>query len=308
MGTGTYTILAQTAADALGVPVERVTTKLGDSRLPRAPVAGGSQLANLMTAAVHKTALAARDELIVLGLTDPNSPLRDQANTLVIADGRIAPPSGSGITIAELMAATGRDVIEVTRDTLPSAERSSDERLKYFTTLGGMERGTDIPVSRHSFCAHFIEVRVDEDFGTVRVSRVVTALDAGRLYNPRLADSQFKGGIVMGIGMALLEEGIDRPAQRAHSQREPCGLSDRDKCGRARISRRYRSAFLTTMQPRWAARRWVSSRLSVLRQRSRMQFSTRPASASAAFRSLWKVCCEVIVLQARSRDVRSEQS
>jgi Aerobic-type carbon monoxide dehydrogenase, large subunit CoxL/CutL homologs len=58
MGTGTYTILAQTAADAIGVPVERVAVKLGDSALPRAPVAGGSQLANLMTGAVHKAALA----------------------------------------------------------------------------------------------------------------------------------------------------------------------------------------------------------------------------------------------------------
>jgi xanthine dehydrogenase YagR molybdenum-binding subunit len=110
-----------------------------------------------------------------------------------------------------LMAATGRDVLEVTRDTLPRKERSSAERLKFFTTLGGMERGTSIPKSRHSFCAHFVEVRVDEDLGTIRVSRVVSALDAGRLYNPKLADSQFKGGIVMGIGMALLEEGITDP-------------------------------------------------------------------------------------------------
>ncbi|RWQ60387.1 MAG: xanthine dehydrogenase family protein molybdopterin-binding subunit, partial [Mesorhizobium sp.] len=60
----------------------------------------------------------------------------------------------------------------------------------------------------HSWCAHFIEVRVDEDFGTVRVSRVVSALDSGRLYNPKLAESQWKGGIIMGIGQALLEEGI----------------------------------------------------------------------------------------------------
>ena len=59
--------------------------------------------------------------------------------------------------------------------------------------------------------ADTLAVRVDEDFGTIRVSRVVSALDAGRLYNPKLADSQFKGGIVMGIGMALLEEGITDP-------------------------------------------------------------------------------------------------
>lgn len=211
MGTGTYTILAQTAADALGVPVEDVEVSLGDSRLPRAPVAGGSQLANLMVGAVHKTALAARDELVTLGLTDPNSPLRDLANTLRIEGGRIGAPRGDTISLPELLGATGRDVIEVKRDTLPDGEMSPEERLKYFTTVSAMERGAGVPVSRHSFCAHFIEVKVDEDFGTVRVSRVVTAVDAGRLYNPRLADSQFKGGIVMGIGMALLEEGVTDP-------------------------------------------------------------------------------------------------
>ncbi|SON53931.1 Xanthine dehydrogenase molybdenum-binding subunit [Hartmannibacter diazotrophicus] len=211
MGTGTYTILAQTAADALGVPVERVEVKLGDSRLPRAPVAGGSQLANLMVGAVHKTALAAREDLIALGLSDPNSPLQNQANTLIIEDGMIGPPRGPAIPLGDLLTATGRDALEVTRDTLPEKERTAEERLSMFTSLAGMERGPGIPKSRHSFCAHFVEVLVDEDFGTVRVSRVVSAVDAGRLYNPKLADSQFKGGIIMGIGMALLEEGITDP-------------------------------------------------------------------------------------------------
>lgn len=211
MGTGTYTILAQTAADALGVPMESVEVKLGDSRLPRAPVAGGSQLANLMTAAVHKAALATRDELIALGLTDPASPLNNAANTLEIADGRIGASRGEAIPISELLAAVGRDVLEVNRDTLPAGERTPEERLQFFTTMAGMERGDNLKHSRHSFCAHFFEVKVDEDFGTVRVSRVVTAVDAGRLYNPKLADSQFKGGIIMGIGMALLEEGLTDP-------------------------------------------------------------------------------------------------
>ena len=211
MGTGTYTIIAQTAAEVLGVPVETVTVRLGDSRLGRAPVAGGSQLANLITAAVHKTALAARDELITLGLTDPNSPLRDQANTLTVENGKIGASRGDAISIGELLSAIGRDHLEVTRDTLPEADRTPEERQRMFSTLAGRGAFPEAAVSRHSFCAHFIEVRVDEDFGTVRVSRVVTALDAGRLYNPKLAESQFKGGIVMGIGMALLEEGVTDP-------------------------------------------------------------------------------------------------
>jgi xanthine dehydrogenase YagR molybdenum-binding subunit len=210
MGTGTYTILAQTAADAIGVPVDRVAVKLGDSALPRAPVAGGSQLANLMTGAVHKAALAAREELIGLAINDPQSPFREmQANTLVIAQGRISSPreEGSGIPIAELMQRLGRDRIETLRDTLP-AGRSEEDRYKNWTTIAGMLSPTDGDYSLHSWCAHFVEVRVDEDFGTVRIARMVSALDSGRLYNPKLAESQWKGGIIMGIGQALLEEGI----------------------------------------------------------------------------------------------------
>jgi len=214
MGQGTYTILAQTAADAIGLPVDKVSTKLGDSALPRAPVAGGSQLANLLTGAVHKAALAARDELIGLAINDPNSPFRDlQANTLVIANGEISSPRGDGpaISIAELMRLIGREKIEALRDTLPDAARSEDDRYRNFTTIATMRSPTDGDYSLHSWCAHFVEVRVDEDFGTVRVSRVVSAFDSGRVYNPKLAESQWKGGIIMGIGQALLEEGLVDP-------------------------------------------------------------------------------------------------
>ncbi len=70
---------------------------------------------------------------------------------------------------------------------------------------------TDGDYSMHSWVAHFVEVRVDEDFGTVRVSRVVTAIDCGRLYNPRLAEGQIRGGVIMGLGTALLEERLVDP-------------------------------------------------------------------------------------------------
>jgi xanthine dehydrogenase YagR molybdenum-binding subunit len=210
MGQGTYTILAQTAAEVLGLPVEQVDVKLGDSILPGAPVAGGSQLANLMTAAVHKAANSARDELIGLAINDPQSPFRSlQANTLTIADGVISPPrGGGGMAIQELLRRLGRDKIESLRDTLPDNANSADDKYTTFTTIARMRSPTEGDYSLHAWCVHFIEVRVDEDFGTVRVSRVVSALDSGRLYNPKLAESQWKGGIIMGIGQALLEEGI----------------------------------------------------------------------------------------------------
>ena len=211
MGQGTYTILAQAASEVLGIPVERVTVKLGDSALPRAPVAGGSQLANLMMGAVHKAALAARDELIGLAINHPESPFRDvQANTLSIAEGRIKEPrgEGEGIAIAELMQRIGRDKIEALRDTLAENGIAAEKRHENFTTIATMRLPTDGDYSLHSWCAHFVEVRVDEDFGTVRVKRMVSAFDSGRLYNPKLAESQIKGGIIMGIGQALLEEGV----------------------------------------------------------------------------------------------------
>jgi xanthine dehydrogenase YagR molybdenum-binding subunit len=214
MGQGTYTILAQTASEALGVPVENVAVKLGDSALPRAPVAGGSQLANLMTGAVHKAARAARDELIGLAINHPDSPFRSAAaNTLVIADGRLTLPRGDGpnLSIAELMTRIGRDRIEVLRDTLPENARTSEDRYRNFTTVATMRSPTEGDYSLHSWCAHFVEVRVDEDFGTVRLTRMVSAFDSGRIYNPKLAESQWKGGIIMGIGQALLEEGLVDP-------------------------------------------------------------------------------------------------
>ena len=208
MGQGTYTILAQTAAEALGVPVERVAVRLGDSTMPPAPVGGGSQLANIMVGAVHKAALAARDELIGLGLNDPKSPFRDlQANTLAVENGRI-----NSMAIGDFLQAIGRERVEALRDTF--AENgliNADDRFRNYTTITTMRAPTDGDHSIHSWCAHFIEVRVDEDFGTVRVSRVVSALDCGRIYNPKLAESQWKGGIIMGIGQALLEEGIVDP-------------------------------------------------------------------------------------------------
>ncbi|WP_119269259.1 xanthine dehydrogenase family protein molybdopterin-binding subunit [Taklimakanibacter deserti] len=210
MGQGTYTILAQTAAEVLGLAVEKVDVKLGDSELPGAPVAGGSQLANLMTGAVHKAASSARDELIGLAISDPKSPFgRLQANTLAIADGRISSPRGKeSLSIAELMQRLGRDRIESLRDTLPENANSAEDKHTTFTTITRMRSPTEGDYSLHAWCVHFIEVRVDEDFGTVRVSRVVSALDSGRLYNPKLAESQWKGGIIMGIGQALLEEGL----------------------------------------------------------------------------------------------------
>jgi len=215
MGTGAYTILAQTAAAVFGVPVARVRVRLGDSSLPRAPVAGGSQMAGLMTGAVDKAARAARDELIGLALNDPRSPLRGMANTLEVENGQLVPPRGEAppLPIAALLEATGRDRIEALRDTLAENGLTREDRYRAFTTISSMRPPTDGDYSMHSWCAHFVEVAVDKSLCSIRLRRIVTAFDAGRLYNPQLAESQIKGGIIMGIGQALLEGGVIDPRQ-----------------------------------------------------------------------------------------------
>lgn len=209
MGTGTYTILAQTAAEVLGVPINHVLVSLGDTTLPRAPVAGGSQLANLLTAAVHKTAVAARDELLAIAATDARSPLfGSNVADLAWTNGSVhlARRPGRGTSMAQLLTATGRERVEVARDTF--ADGATDkERDAADRGFSQMRKPTDGGVAAYSWSAIFVEVRVDEDFGTIRVSRMVGAFDCGRLYNPTLAESQWIGGMVMGVGQALLESG-----------------------------------------------------------------------------------------------------
>jgi xanthine dehydrogenase YagR molybdenum-binding subunit len=209
MGTGTYTILAQTAADALGVPVENVVVRLGDTILPRSALAGGSQQANNLSGAVDKAARNAVEALLALAASDSKSPLQG-ANVadLTFENGTVRParrPAG-GVSIAELLKAVGMGKLEVEGNTFaPGAtEDMKNAADRSFAQLKGAVEGG---VSAHSWCAQFVEVSVDEDFGTIRVKRMVSAFDSGRIFNPKLAESQWISGMVMGLGQTLLEEG-----------------------------------------------------------------------------------------------------
>ena len=138
MGQGTYTILAQSAAEVFGIPVDQVEVHLGDSRLPGSAIAGGSMLAGSIMGAVHKAAVAARDELIGLALSDANSPFRDTgANTLNFVEGRIAAPRGEApsLTLAELMSALKREEIEVRRNTFPEGASAQEQVQAWLATL-----------------------------------------------------------------------------------------------------------------------------------------------------------------------------
>ena len=156
LGTGTYTVMTQLAADALEVPIDKVRFELGDSALPEAPVSGGSMTVGSVGPAVVEACTQLK---------------------------------------AKLAATTDRS-----KDIVAEVKTVLKDRDLY---------------SFHSFGADFVEVRVDEDLGIVRVARVVAAFAAGKILNPKTANSQFVGGIVWGIGMALEEETVrDRRSGR----------------------------------------------------------------------------------------------
>jgi xanthine dehydrogenase YagR molybdenum-binding subunit len=213
LGTGTYTVLAQVVADALGVPEEQVIVRLGDTAYPRAHVAGGSQLAGSLAPVVHTAAAAVRDDLIQLAVEDPQSPVHDAATAeLVVEQGRVslARDPAAGVTFADILRRAGRDAIESFRDSVPPGSTEQD-RQETFTTVTHMQSATSGSHSVHSWSAVFVEVRVDEDLGTLRVARMVGAFDCGRVLNPTTARSQLMGGMVMGVGAACLEAArVDR--------------------------------------------------------------------------------------------------
>ena len=195
IGTGAYTAFAQIAAQTLGLPVERVTFELGDSNFPPAPVAGGSQLTASLGSAARLAALDARAHLVALAVADKQSPLHgaDAAN-VGIDDGRlfVATTPARGETIAALLGRNGGAPVRGQADAAPGPEKDA--------------------YSMHAFGAQFAMVRIDPDVGTVRLVKQIGAFASGRIINAKTARSQYLGGMVFGVGMALLEE--SRPDQR----------------------------------------------------------------------------------------------
>jgi xanthine dehydrogenase YagR molybdenum-binding subunit len=195
IGTGTYTVMAQVAADALGLAPNRVAVRLGDTRLPEShPAIGSATVANA-TAAVMLAAQAVREKAIELALTGRDAPFVGAApEDVIIADGRLAlAKTNLNITYAELLARNGLSSVVGGGDYAPVEEVNGAKAI-------------------FSFSAVFAEVRVDPDLGLVRLNRFVGAYDAGRIINPKTARSQAIGGIIWGLGQALLEQSETDPA------------------------------------------------------------------------------------------------
>lgn len=191
LGTGTYTVMTQVAAEALGLPVERVRFELGDSRLPEAPVSGGSTTVASVAPAVKAAAHALKLKLVGIAVADERSPLHGAlADEIEIDGGRLflRADAAKGESMTDIVVRHGGAAIEASAEADPG-----DASKKY---------------SMHAFGAVFVEVHVDEALGTVRVPRVVGAYGVGKLMNAKTGHSQLMGGIVFGLGMALFEETV----------------------------------------------------------------------------------------------------
>ncbi|GJE58353.1 xanthine dehydrogenase family protein molybdopterin-binding subunit [Methylobacterium trifolii] len=192
LGTGTYTILTQIAADTLGLTMEDVTTKLGDTRLAEAPVAGGSWTAASSGTAVMKACRNVGEQVFKLARQMEGSPLANvDFERVAFTDGRIevAGDPGRSVSLVDAMRAAGVESVEATE----SAGPDTDFNAKY---------------EAYTHSAVFVEVKIDEELGQVRLTRVVSAIAAGKILNPKTARSQIIGGVVMGIGSALEEESM----------------------------------------------------------------------------------------------------
>ena len=191
IGTGTYTILAQLASDKTGVPLGKIEVELGDTLLPAGPLSGGS----MATASVVPAVFAAADDAIAslmgIAMATPGSPFeKRRREDLALESGRVfvkADGPAKGMQFGDLL-------------------RRANLRLVSGSGRSESTFGNPKPkFSMHSFGCHFVEVTWQPETVRLRVSRVVTVIDAGRILNPLAGRNQIEGAVVMGIGMALLE-------------------------------------------------------------------------------------------------------
>ncbi|WP_374709586.1 xanthine dehydrogenase family protein molybdopterin-binding subunit [Massilia scottii] len=190
IGTGTYTAMCIIAADAMGMPLERVRFQLGDSTLPVAPVEGGSSHVATVGSAVQGVCEKLQKSLFKLARKMPDSPFaRARFEDAEFAGGALRLRAGpsDAVPLGAIVAFDGAGRLEEKYMMLPNVLKQQN-------------------YMRATHSAVFVEVRVDEAFGTVRVTRVVSAIAAGRIINAKAARSQIIGGVVWGIGQALHEE------------------------------------------------------------------------------------------------------
>lgn len=196
IGTGTYTVMAQLAAGELDLPLDTVRFDLGDSDMPDSPMAGGSGLTGALGNAVHDACRRLVRSFAELASGDDESPLRGVRPADVECGGggiHLAGRADVGESYVDILARHGLSELTANGHSTPPADGE----------LGMSLAG--------AYGAKFVEVRVDADLGLIRVARVVSVIDGGRILNEKTARSQIIGGTVGGIGMALFEDTVTDP-------------------------------------------------------------------------------------------------
>lgn len=201
IGTGTYTILAQLTAQKTGIPLDKIEAVLGDTSLPEGPLSGGSMATGSVVPAVFAAADSAIASLLTVATTTPGLPFeKRKPDELAFEGGRVfvkADSPAKGIPFADLL-------------------RHANLRLVSGSGKSEATFGNPQPkFSMHSFGCHFVEVTWQQEIARLRVSRVVTVIDAGRILNPLAGRNQIEGAVVMGIGMALFEHTFYDPQSGA---------------------------------------------------------------------------------------------
>jgi xanthine dehydrogenase YagR molybdenum-binding subunit len=191
IGTGTYTNLAQLASYRTGIPLDKIEVALGDTSLPKGPLSGGSLATPSIVPAVLKAADNAIASLLAIATTARGSPFEKRNSAeLVFDEGRVflkADDQAGGVPFTDVLQ---RANLRLVTGNGSSEAMFGDPKPKFST---------------HSFGCHFVEVTWQPEIARLRVSRVVTVIDAGRILNPLAGRNQLEGAVVMGIGMALFE-------------------------------------------------------------------------------------------------------
>jgi xanthine dehydrogenase YagR molybdenum-binding subunit len=215
LGTGTYTVITQVAAEALGLSPDKVRFELGDTVLPTTIISGGSMAAGTVSSSVYLAAQDVWQKLIKVAVMDAKSPLyRAKPTDVEVVKGRMqlkATPAKGEDFAALMKRADMADVEGSGQGRYGAGYESAQATLNASKSDDAGGKDDAGHHAMHSFGAHFCEVRVDPELGTVRVTRWVSVVAGGRILNSKTARSQILGGAVMGIGAALMEGAVRDP-------------------------------------------------------------------------------------------------
>ena len=198
VGTGTYTVFAQVVSDRTGIPVDRIRIVLGDSSLVPGPTSGGSTATATVLPAIAEATDNATKVAIATAVNAASSPFHGKpADSLAFTEGRIhikTQPAASGVPYGQILK---QAQVQAANGEGNSGGIGADPKARNYST--------------HSFGAQFVEVEWDPGIARLRVSRVVSVIDGGRIINRKTAANQILGAVVMGVGMGLLEETLYTP-------------------------------------------------------------------------------------------------